>query len=1192
MSGGDWKDSHGNRSPTGSMSSSRDNNSNRWISRDRDRPQGSRASYSAGSPRDGYRDGKDFRDSRDRDRGLDGRRDRHYSDQRDSDREYDRRDRDRDRHRGRDRDRERERDRDRDRDRQRLNFDFQQGRSGRSDNSRLSYGDDMERDRFRDRGDRDRDREGFRDRDRESKPSSRDPSISGRDDRSGVGIARAPSMSSSSVPSIPKTGVQDMEPGELEAGEVGPQPPQQAESTTATSRSPVGGQWRPDSKKPAVIKRESMAPSSISSGHNSPRGADGTATSDRDDNSDNLRSLESTIGTPAASSKRINKEASVKEEQALTSADAGESDAGNDVDEGDSDELPNADRNLGSIGEANDDSDDKKRGSPVLSAVAQRSKRVKKPVQFPGDDEEEKKPNKRRRGGEREDGQLEQQPTKGQRGRPLGSTKARMGELRALHAKLTLSKQQATAKKRVETTYGTTTGGESRPGKHQTHSSRIFARPTIGSLVAQERDRVQAFFACRAVVEIQRGGLSAQTRAGMDAVKSDAIIKRTMDRVPIPYSNEVNVCLDVLESTADLMWDQIVEIRRLETRITTGELDAAVSELLSDKSKGARSTTATDTSSPIPTIATDKSAPSPTVLALKRENEFRVKEAHILGVVDNDHVGSIAKPMLPADPEANPSFGIVQKRMAAQRLPIMRQIKERKMRCRRAWEEISDRFVKMNHKWKRYIDEVEIEEAGRDSQRSLRQTTSSSMQSLGEKSNDNASTPSQSLQVGSRVSARLRLGSVSSPFGFPEVGGVGNDRLMQQLAYTENLNRRIKKGAAPTVEMVTPWPGPDQSAPGIPTWPEDLCEFNPEDKLADNNDVFPKPLPGMSEEIYDVTGARLTLDGRRQACANLAISAECPAGCNCARQVDYEARRYRPWSDVEKCIFVDKFMQFPKNFSKIAAFLTHRDTQDCVKFYYDSKAVIPFKSLLKEADNRRKHIRNVWVQTENAANSLGGVIYPPKDPVDIEPLVELPFDDVTFQTIGAHPPFNSRALQIPAKTGNNRPPSTQPRLLTIAQAERRAKAAAIRERHQEEKARAAALALALKREGEGGDRPPAKRGRSEKIRDDRTDEERRPFRSSRLERKKQEEEERAKHEDGDLPDEIEDPVKMPIGEQAPASPGAAEDILLSENNTAVRDDANGHVEGALGSTSSNAPGPSEAPLDASPTTEKPMETTE
>ena len=32
----------------------------------------------------------------------------------------------------------------------------------------------------------------------------------------------------------------------------------------------------------------------------------------------------------------------------------------------------------------------------------------------------------------------------------------------------------------------------------------------------------------------------------------------------------------------------------------------------------------------------------------------------------------------------------------------------------------------------------------------------------------------------------------------------------------------------------------------------------------------------------------------------------------------------RQWSDLEKCIFVDKFLQYPKSFGKIAAFFMHK----------------------------------------------------------------------------------------------------------------------------------------------------------------------------------------------------------------------------------------------------------------------------
>ena len=79
---------------------------------------------------------------------------------------------------------------------------------------------------------------------------------------------------------------------------------------------------------------------------------------------------------------------------------------------------------------------------------------------------------------------------------------------------------------------------------------------------------------------------------------------------------------------------------------------------------------------------------------------------------------------------------------------------------------------------------------------------------------------------------------------------------------------------------------------------------------------------------------------------------------------------------MEKVIFVDKFLQFPKNFSRIASFLTNRSTKDCIKFYYDSKTVINYKALLKECDSRRRQLKMPWTQALESAASVGATLYP------------------------------------------------------------------------------------------------------------------------------------------------------------------------------------------------------------------------
>jgi nuclear receptor co-repressor 1 len=807
-------------------------------------------------------------------------------------------------------------------------------------------------------------------------------------------------------------------------------------------------------------------------------------------------------------------------------------------------------------GAADDKKEEDASTSAPVSGVAGRSKRIKKPVQFPGEEDEEKEKSSKRRKGVDKDGKAEGYNFDGRGGKgkqsmglggPLGPKDFKVG----LFGKLG---------KRKDGRIGFL-GEDFRPGKHEMHPERMFPRPAIGKVLASTKDQHMAFFACRSIVEIERGGFSAQTRMGVESVRMDRIVKRTLDRVPLPVNAEINMCLDVLESRSDLIWDQLMEIQRVEKRIAEGELDdaldsirqeraarpapailgsgllatnkpliAAPSSMLASSSYAPPSTTTASTTTPSSstgkesavstTDANGNFVPSPLVQALMSQNVFRAKEAHIMAAMDKSHVdaaagnlepmgsaslaemdayesfGESAPPTVIFTATALPTYSLVEKRMASQRVAVMKQIRSRKMAKRRAWEELGDRYLYMQHKWKRYIDEVEGQLMDRDTFRPRRDSAGgASAQSAGgaetPRANDGAANG-----LGSRASARLS-GVSASPFGLSDVAGISSDPLMQQLAYTENLNRRIKKGAAPTVEMNTPWPGPDFKAPAVPVWPEEVCDFEPDEVLESTDATYPKCPEGSSFDLFDVTGSRLTVDGRRQTCSTLPLSIECPPGCNCARQVDYSERRCRPWSDIEKCIFVDKFMQYPKNFSKIAAYLTHRSTGDCIKFYYDSKAVIPFKALLKEADNRRKHIRNLWVQTENSATSLGGVIYPPKDPDDIEPLMELPFDDVTYQTMGSHPPFNAKALQINVYPNPGRPVSNQPRQLTIAQAERRAKATAI---VAEGKVRAAALKAA-----EAERRALANPKSDSKLKKSSIwgkDDDRKPFRSARLERKK------------------------------------------------------------------------------------------
>ncbi|OQR83536.1 hypothetical protein ACHHYP_14589 [Achlya hypogyna] len=69
-----------------------------------------------------------------------------------------------------------------------------------------------------------------------------------------------------------------------------------------------------------------------------------------------------------------------------------------------------------------------------------------------------------------------------------------------------------------------------------------------------------------------------------------------------------------------------------------------------------------------------------------------------------------------------------------------------------------------------------------------------------------------------------------------------------------------------------------------------------------------------------------------------------------------------PWSDLEKCIYVDKFLQFPKQFYQIGTYLKNKTTGDVIAFYYNTKKVVDYKAIIREQQLRRRGagIKNTW----------------------------------------------------------------------------------------------------------------------------------------------------------------------------------------------------------------------------------------
>lgn len=69
------------------------------------------------------------------------------------------------------------------------------------------------------------------------------------------------------------------------------------------------------------------------------------------------------------------------------------------------------------------------------------------------------------------------------------------------------------------------------------------------------------------------------------------------------------------------------------------------------------------------------------------------------------------------------------------------------------------------------------------------------------------------------------------------------------------------------------------------------------------------------------------------------------------------ARTINPWSREETLIFLEKYMLYQKNFSRVASFLEHKGTADCVRFYYENKLRLHLKQLLlKRKSTKRAHL--------------------------------------------------------------------------------------------------------------------------------------------------------------------------------------------------------------------------------------------
>ncbi|CAI8593951.1 unnamed protein product [Vicia faba] len=104
--------------------------------------------------------------------------------------------------------------------------------------------------------------------------------------------------------------------------------------------------------------------------------------------------------------------------------------------------------------------------------------------------------------------------------------------------------------------------------------------------------------------------------------------------------------------------------------------------------------------------------------------------------------------------------------------------------------------------------------------------------------------------------------------------------------------------------------------------------------------------------------------------------------------IEKERAMINPWTSEERDIFLKKFSAFGKDFRKIATFLDHKTTADCVEFYYKNHKSDCFGKIKKKDDDKLRKFYKA------KTNLMPTDLMPNTSPLDILSAASVMADDI------------------------------------------------------------------------------------------------------------------------------------------------------------------------------------------------------